>query len=100
MNDYEKKLYQQLLGKLQWISSQTRPDIRFSVLECSIKASKPKVEDIIKINRVVKKLKKNTVNITMAVPPSKIEELKILAFSDAALSNLPDKTSSTRSFVI
>ena len=29
-----------------------------------------------------------------------MSELKILAFSDASVSNLPDKTSSTRSFVI
>ena len=29
-----------------------------------------------------------------------MSELKILAFSDASLSNLPNKTSSTRSFVI
>ncbi|KAL5262651.1 hypothetical protein ACHWQZ_G008148 [Mnemiopsis leidyi] len=97
----EKRQYQQLLGKLQWISSQSRPDIRFSVLECSLKANKPQVKDILKINKVVKKMNKNTVRIVFGVPTCSLkEDLKILAFSDAALSNLPDKTSSTRSFVI
>ena len=100
LNDSEKKLYQQLLGKLQWISSQSRPDIRFAVLECSLMASKPKVADIVAINKVVKKLKKRELKITINLPPSNVEDLSIIAFSDAALSNLPDKTSSTRSYVI
>jgi hypothetical protein len=96
----EKRSYQQLLGRLQWISSQSRPDIRFAVLECSLMASKPKVKDIIRINKVVKKMNKNTVKIRFGISSCKILELKILAYSDASLSNLPDKTSSTRSFVI
>ena len=97
----EKRQYQQLLGKLQWISSQSRPDIRFPVLECSLIANKPQIKDILKINKVVKKMNKNTLKIVFGVPTCCLkEDLKILAFSDAALSNLPDKTSSTRSFVI
>ena len=96
----EKRSYQQLLGRLQWISSQSRPDIRFAVLECSLMASKPKVKDIIRINKVVKKMNKTTLKIRFGISSCKILELKILAYSDASLSNLPDKTSSTRSFVI
>ena len=57
----EKRFYQQLLGKLQWISSQSRPDIRYAVLECSLMANKPKVKDILRINKVVKKMNKNTI---------------------------------------
>ena len=100
LNQFEKKLYQQLLGKLQWISSQSRPDIRFAVLECSLMASRPSVEDIVQLNKVVKKLKKQTLKIYFAIPPGDVKDLRIIAFSDAALSNLPDKTSSTRSYVI
>ena len=96
----EKRSYQQLLGKLQWISSQSRPDIRYSVLECSLMANKPKVKDVLRINKVVKKMNKNTFKIRFGIPFCNILDLKIIAFSDASLSNLPDKTSSTRSFVI
>ena len=94
-NQSEKKLYQQLLRKLQWISSQSRPDIRFPVLECSMMASKPHIKDILR-----RKMNKTTVKINFGIPHCNVRDLKILAFSDAALSNLPDKTSSTRSFVI
>ena len=96
----EKKQYQQLLGKLQWISSQTRPDIRYAVLECSISANKPKVKDILRINKVVKKMNKTSVKLHFGIPGDSMQDLQILAFSDASLSNLPDQVSSTRSFVI
>ena len=100
LNDAEKKLYQQLLGQLQWISSQSRPDIRFFVLECSLMASKPKVRDMIAINKVVKRMNKTQLTISIKVPSSNPEDLQIVAFSDASLSNLPDKVSSTRSYII
>ena len=99
-SEAEKKMYQQLLGKLQWISSQTRPDIRYAVLECSLMTNKLKVKDILRLNKVVKRLNKNAYKIRFGIPGCDMSELKILAFSDASLSNLPDKTSSTRSFVI
>ena len=38
--------------------------------------------------------------MVIGIPQCEIKDLKILAFSDASLSKLPDKTSSTRSFVI
>ena len=49
---------------------------------------------------VVKRLNKNAYKIRFGIPGCDMSELKMLAFSDASLSNLPDKTSSTRSFVI
>ena len=100
VNDTEKKSYQQLLGKLQWISSQSRPDIRFAVLECSLMANKPKVKDVTRINKVVKKLNKNVIKIKIGIPLCDLTDLKILAFADASLSNLPDKISSTRGYAI
>ena len=100
-NDDEKKSYQQLLGKLQWISCQSRPDIRYLVLECSLVATKPKIKDILNINKVVKKMNKNAYKIRFGLPQhTNVKDLSLLAFSDASLSNLPDKISSTRSFII
>ena len=100
LNEYEKKQYQELLGKLQWITSQTRPDMRFSVLGASMMASKPKVSDIINLNKIVKKLQKRSLAIKFPTMSSDTSKLKIYAFSDAALSNLPDKVSSTRGYII
>lgn len=100
LNDAEKKSFQELLGKLQWISSQSRPDIRFNVLECSIRACKPTISDIPNINRTVKKLNKRSVKLFYPQMNMDFDKLKIYAFCDAALSNLPDKVSSTHGHVI
>ena len=100
LNQSDIKNYQQLLGKLQWLSSQSRPDIRFTVLECSLMASKPRVCDVIAINKVVKKAKKDEIKLVFNLPQGNVNDLSIVAFSDAALSNLPDKTSSTRGYAI
>ena len=100
LNHFEKKQYQQLLGKLQWITSQTRPDVRFKVLMGSIKASKPTVADMIYLNSVVAKLKKRQVTLVYPKFSSDITKLTLYAFADAALSNLPDGTSSTRGSAI
>lgn len=100
LSDMEKKEYQQVLGKLQWITSQTRPDLRFRVLECSIKAAKPLVQDLINLNKVVNKLQKRTVVIMFPSFSNDVSKLMIYAYADASLNNLPDSVSSTRGFAI
>jgi len=100
LSDIEKKQYQQLLGKLQWITSQSRPDLRFRTLECSIKAAKPLVRDLQNINSVVKKLKQRTVTIMYPSFSKDTSKLMIYAYADASLNNLPGKTASTRGYAI
>ena len=100
LNCEEKKNYQGVLGKLQWITSQSRPDLRFAALELSTRAGKPTVADVIKLNAVVRKLKKRSIKIMFPSITPDSSNLKIYAFADAALSNLPDRISSTRGSVI
>ena len=100
LSEHEKKQYQELLGQLQWISSQTRPDIRFNVLECSTRSNSPQVDDVLKLNRVVKKLKKRTTQLFFPTLTHDISKLKLYVFSDASLCNLPDKVFSTHAHVI
>ena len=97
----EKKQYQELLGKLQWISSQTRPDIRYAVLERSMRTEQAQVQDLIELNKVVKKLHKRKLSIKFPkMQQNDVSKLEIHAFSDAALHNLPGKVSSTHGFII
>ena len=65
LSELEKTEFQQLLGKLQWITSQSRPDLRYKVLESSMKAASPRVSDLLNLNAIVKKLKKQTVTIML-----------------------------------
>ena len=100
LNEYEKKQYQKVLGQLTWITSQSRPDIRFKVLERSIKANKPLVADLIQINLVVKKLKKTSYNILIPIISKDPSRYTIMAFSDASVHNLPGNVSSTKAYII
>ena len=95
LNDKERREYYQLLGELQWITCQSRPDIRFVVLECSISANKSFISDDLKTNRVVKKFQK--VSLYLFLPSLSLDfiQWKIIGFTDAALCNLPYKVSST-----
>lgn len=100
LNDVETKQYQKLLGQLQWITSQSRPDMRFKVLECSIKANKPTVAEVLNINRVVKKLKKLNYCLFLPNLSGDVSKYTIMVFCDAALNNLPDNIGSTQAYVI
>jgi len=100
LSELEKSEFQQLLGKLQWITSQSRPDLRYKVLESSTRASKPTVNDLLSLNVIVKKLKKTTVTIMFPSLSSDISQLKIYAYADASLNMLPDRISSARGHTI
>ena len=101
LSDYEKKQYQQVLGQLTWITSQSRPDVRFKVLECSLKSNKPTVADLIQINQVVLKLKKTSYNIHLPILSKDPSKYNIMAFSDASVNNLkPDRVESTKASII
>lgn len=97
---FETKQYQELLGKLQWISSQSRPDIRFGVLQRSMRCEKALVSDLVELNKVVKRLHKKTLTIKFPQMEYDPQKLEIHAYSDAALSNLPGNVASTHGFVI
>ena len=100
LSEVETTQYQKLLGQLQWISSQSRPDVRFKVLECSIKANKPTVEEVTNINKVVKKLKKLSYGIYLPNLSGDTSKYSIIVFCDAALNNLPGNVGSTQAFII
>ena len=66
-----------------------------------MKTPKPKVADILLINRAVKRLQKNFIKIKFpTLPETSTKDLKIYGFSDASIFNLPGKVASTRGYVI
>ena len=50
--------YRSLISQLNWLGTQTRPDIAFDVCDLSANLELPSVEDVLKANRIIKKLKK------------------------------------------
>ena len=89
----ETSLYCKLVGKLNWVATQSRPDIAFEVSMMSSAMKSPKVENIIKANKVLQRVRSNPLSIYFPSLQS-LEKCSSLCCSDASLGNLPSGQSS------
>ena len=48
--------FPQLVGKLNWIANQSHPNIAFGVYMVSLTTKKPKIEDILAANKLLRKV--------------------------------------------
>ena len=81
-----------LVGQLQWVSKQTRPDIAFSTCQLSTRMKNADVNDVKAANKQVIKLKQNAVNLEIPHTGS-LEGTKFHVYSDASHGNLPSGAS-------
>ena len=79
----------QVNGKLNWIATQTRPDLSFDVSEFSLFMKRGKVECFKQANKNIKKAKREKSQI--CIPNlGNLDKLSIVAYSDASFANLED----------
>ena len=79
--------YRSLIGQLNWLGTQTRPDIAFDVCDLSANLKLPSVEGVLKANRTIKKLKKQRVTLSFGAMRC-MEQLTVECYSDASFGNL------------
>ena len=79
----------QLIGQLNWLATQTRPDLSYDVSALSSLLKLENTDCVRQINRTVKKVKKekSQIDIPSLGNPSLIQ---IVAYSDASFANLND----------
>ena len=79
----------QLIGQLNWLATQTRPNLSFDMSTLSFILKQENVECIKQINQTVKKAEKekSQIHIPNLGNP---EFLQIIAYSDASFANLTD----------
>ncbi|XP_057302644.1 uncharacterized protein LOC130636814 [Hydractinia symbiolongicarpus] len=88
------------IGQLNWIATQTRPDLAFDVLELNVSIKNGRVEHLLVANKVIKKMKA-TNNVCLIFPNMpKYELWKLVVFSDASYANLPDGVSSAGGSIV
>ena len=88
LSDGEKSDYRSLIGQLNWMATQTRPDIAFEVCELSGAFSTATIGDIIKLNKVVNRV----VSDCMKIKFPRMEDISdcfLECYSDASFANLP-----------
>ena len=66
---------------------QTRPDIAFDVCDLSADLKLPSVEDVHKVNKIIKKLKKQQVTLSFGAVRC-MEQLTVECYTDASFGNL------------
>ena len=98
-NQHECDELRSLIGQLGWMSNNTRPDISYDVLELSCTMKHPKVDNILKANKCVKKLRNEKCSLFFPCLGD-IRNAKLMTYSDASHANLPDNVSSAGGFVV
>ena len=94
----EIKEYQSLLGKLNWLSCNTRSDIKFDVLYFAQYNKTPTVKHLKGLNAVAKRVRKN--EVTVLFPKLNVNQLRLQVYSDASLGNLDDKLKSCKAYIL
>lgn len=88
-----------LVGKLNWLSTQTRPDVSFDVLELSTRLNSPTVNDILRANKALRLVLANDCKLSFPRLGS-LDRLKIVVHSDASFGNLNQGVGSAAGYVV
>ena len=85
MTDQEVTSCRSALGKLNWVATQTRPDLSCDVSELSSLLHERKASLMPKINKVIRKAKKEPSQISIPCM-SDLDKCKLVGFSDASFA--------------
>ena len=99
LNKDESDQLRCLVGQLNWLCTQTRPDICHEVLELSSALKHPVINDILMANKCLRKVKMEECSIRFPFLGD-INNLKLISFSDASHANLSDGYSSGGGYII
>ena len=90
LEKHEQREYRAICGQLNWVASQTRPDLSFEVCRLSTSLNSATVDDLMQANKAVRKCKQRSVSIKF---PQLQKPLHLVAFCDASYANLRDGSS-------
>jgi transposase InsO family protein len=83
----EHKQYRRLCGRLNWISTQTRPDIAFDVAMISANVNAPTMKHLKMANKTIRKVKSTSFEIVFC----KLQDpIHLFVYCDASYANLPN----------
>ena len=99
LSDEERTSLRKMAGVLNWIVRGSRPDLSYELIDISTKFKAGKVEDLLKVTKLLTLVKENKAEIYFP----DLEESrywKILCYTDASLGNLNNGTDSTGGYLV
>ena len=88
LNENEKKELRSVIGKLNWLATQTRPDLSYNVSILASCVKNASIKHLHKANKLIKQCTLN--NVAIYFPKMNIETLKVRCYADASYGKLPD----------
>lgn len=99
ISEDERRALRGVVGRLNWVANQTRPDLSFETLDLSMSVNDATVTDLLKANKAVRQLK--TEQCSVSFPNlGPIDKLRMVIHSDASHANLRDGVSSAGAYLI
>ena len=95
----EKESLQSKIGQILWIARQSRSDTIFDASNLASSLKSAKVQTLIEANKIIKKLKSETVTIKFQKLGNG-SDIKVLIFSGSSLRNLPDGGTQGGHFIV
>lgn len=95
LNDIGQSFFKAKVGALNWLSTQTRPDISYDVMEFSTCFNKATFRNLKDLNKCIKRIK-----IVYPKMSSNVGRWSLILYGDGAFANLPDKISSGGGHII
>ena len=87
LDQIEVRNLRTLIGQLNWIATQTRPDLLYECCDLLGKIKYATIEDAKRANKVLKKLKEENISVKVNTIESFVDT-KLLVFHDASFANM------------
>ena len=85
----ESKQLRSTIGQLNWVATQSRPDIAFDVCQASVSFKDATLKDLKRVNKVIRQLHNCKVRIKCR-NLGDLSQCSLVAYSDASYMNLSD----------
>ena len=99
LNKQEMETLRATAGQLNWIATQTRPDLSYEALELNMTKNNATVEQLVRANKAIRHAKSTKGDISFP-KLGEFSSWKMDVFCDASWGNLPDGVSSAQGHVI